>query len=101
MLDWLTHLTGLAATGIGEESYVWAAAGRDGIYHFKTPTTSERRQVHMDLGAPCLDVMAVGDDLYALLGGPTPSVAHLALSDGEWKVVAQVSLEAPVTRFVQ
>jgi len=55
----------------------------------------------MDFGAPCLDVMAVVDDLYVLLGDPIPSVVHLALSNGEWKVVAQVRLEAPVTRFVQ
>ena len=94
-----TPWTGLATTGTG--AYIWVAAGSRGLFRLNAPITSESRPVVMDLGAPCLDVMAVGDDLYALLGGPTPSVAHLASIDGEWKVVAQVSLEAPVTRFVQ
>ena len=96
-----TRWLGMAVTIADGSPVAWVAAGDRGILRFGERPTEDSRPSQYDMGAPCLDIIAIGNTLYAILGGESPSVAQLAHRKIFLTITKRVELGLREPRFVR
>ncbi len=99
--DIFTPWQGMSLAVSDAQVTLWVAAGERGLFRFDAPMNHLSRPAVHDLGAPCLDVIAHGAAVYALVGGDTPAVLRLDAGADTWQVAARTTLAAPASRFVR